>query len=157
VTRWALGALVLLGLVLGLAAVPSAQRPDPTVTDSTAIESPRFQAVDVYLDSESPVAAYQLEVRVVAGDATIVGVEGGTPPLDAPPYYDPAALAGGRIILAAFDTAATLPPGHQRIATVHFREQGPPATYHVELTTAGDGDGQRRDATASIEARKGTP
>ena len=155
--RWALGALVLLGLVLGLAAVPSAQRPDSIATDRPAAESPRFQAVDIYLDSETPIAAYQLEVRVVTGDATIVGVEGGTAPLDTPPYYDPAALAAGRIILAAFDTTATLPPGHHRIATVHFREQGSPVTYHAELTTAGDSDGRRCAATVSTEARKGTP
>lgn len=156
--RWLLGALVLLGLVAGLAAVPSAQRPDaPGTEHHPTAEAPRFQAVDIYLDSETPIAAYQIEVQVITGDATIVGVEGGTPPLDAPPYYDPAALAGGRIILAAFDTAATLPPGHHRIATVHFREQGGPVTYHAELATAGDAEGQRCSASASIEARKGTP
>src|SRR5262249_39121012 len=96
------------------------------VTAARAVESAegpiRFRPVHVYVDpAGAPLAAYQLEI-VVDGNAMIVGVEGGEHPAFArPPHYDPAALAGGRIILAAFDTGTELPTQRTRVATVHMR------------------------------------
>src|SRR5439155_1207563 len=70
----------------------------------------RFRTVAVYVDAgQAPLAAYQVEITVgdTAPTAKIVGVEGGSADaFRAAPYYDPAALQGGRIIIAAFTTEA---------------------------------------------------
>jgi len=116
----------------------------------------RFQSYDVYVDAaDDAVAAWQIEV--VAGDgATIVGVEGGEPECwRAPAYYDPAALKGGRIILAAFTTEPGPPRGRVRVARLNFMLSGEVALeaeviaaaapggtripIRVELTPKGDG------------------
>src|SRR5690348_13106857 len=79
----------------------------------------RFRPVHVYVDAGgTPLAAYQIEI-VVDGNAQIVGVEGGEHPAFAlSPHYDPAALASGRIIIAAFNTGPDLPSQRTRVATV---------------------------------------
>lgn len=80
-----------------------------------------FTAVDVYVDSPRPLAAWQLEIRT---GATIVGVEGGElKPWTEPPFYDPKALQGGRIVLAAFTTEAAPPGGRIRVARLHLLER----------------------------------
>lgn len=112
----------------------------------------RFRPVHVYVDSDgAPLAAYQIEI-VADGDAKIVGVEGGEHGAFAlPPHYDPAALAGGRIILAAFDTGSDLPTGRTRVATLHLREAGPvEPSYHATLQIAGGQDGRPIDATVEL-------
>lgn len=121
---------------------------------SAAAETVRFRPVDVYVDSGAqPLAAYQVEIT--ARGATIAGVEGGDPPAFAePPHYDPAALQGGRIILAAFDTGSDLPHGRTRVATLHMRESGS-ADYEIKLTAAATAAGVRIDARASVEPREG--
>jgi hypothetical protein len=96
----------------------------------------------------TPIAAYQVELVVRSGDATIVGVEGGTSEgFREPPFYDPRALAGGRIVLAAFDTRTSLAPGRHRVATLHLRE-AEPSTYALELLAAAAPDGS--PATADV-------
>jgi len=80
----------------------------------------RFQAIELFVDSgDTPLAAWQIELTVA--DASIVGVEGGAtaPWLDAP-RYDPEALTGGRIILAAFTLTENAPAGRLRIARLHI-------------------------------------
>ena len=117
----------------------------------------RFRPVDVYVDpAGTALAAYQIEI-VVDGNAKIVGVEGGDhPAFAAPPHYDPAALAGGRIIIAAFDTGSDLPTQRTRVATVHMREAGPvEPTYHATLQIAGGPDGRPIDATVDLVADEG--
>jgi hypothetical protein len=116
----------------------------------------RFRPLDLYVDSAGqPLAAYQVEI-VADGDAIIVGVEGGDPPaFAAPPHYDPAALASGRIILAAFDTGTDLPSGRTRVATVHMRESGPQPRYHATLKIAGGPDGRPIDATVELVPDEG--
>jgi len=83
----------------------------------------RFAPVHVYLDSgRKPLAAYQFELRATTGTIKIVGVEGGEhPAFKEAPYYDPAALAKDRIIIAAFNTGRDLPKGRTRIATIHLQ------------------------------------
>lgn len=124
------------------------------VCGNAAAEAVRFRPVDVYIDSGGePLAAYQVEIT--ARGATIAGVEGGDPPAFAePPHYDPAALQGGRIILAAFNTGGDLPRGRTRVATLHMRETGN-SEYQIKLAAAANAAGARIDATASAEPREG--
>jgi hypothetical protein len=105
---------------------------------------------------DAPIAAYQVELVVRSGDATIVGVEGGT--VDGfrePPYYDAAALAGGRIILAAFNTKVSLSPGRHRVATVHMREAGAAPVYELRLVAAAAPDGSAAVADIDLVSGKG--
>lgn len=113
----------------------------------------RFEAVDIYVDSgDVPLAAWQFELAAETGDVKIVGVEGGEHPAFAePPYYDPAALKGGRIIIAAFSTGADLPTGRTRVARIHVRVAGAAVPeYVVKLQTAGSRTGERIEASAAL-------
>src|SRR5262249_15132754 len=91
-----------LALLLTLAAAPPA--------------GPRFRTIPVTVESATPLAAYQVEITTAG---RIVGVEGGDAPFDAPPYYDPAALAGGRVIPAALSTERALAAVGGRVALAH--------------------------------------
>ncbi len=106
----------------------------------------RFQAVHVSVDTgEQPLAAYQLDLRATTGNVRIVGIEGGEHPAFAdPPYYDPAAIQGDRVIIGAFSTAraGSLPVGRTRIATIHVRVTGDrQPEYEAELSVAATADG----------------
>jgi hypothetical protein len=135
-------------LLLGLA---------PSSTHATT--QARFRPVEVWVDSgDTPLAAYQLEISA-DGDAEIVGVEGGaTAPFADPPRYDPAALQGGRIILATFSTASGLPRGRTRVATLHVREPGNRAPeYRASLVAAATADGRSIPATVQLVPSQGDP
>jgi len=112
-----------------------------------------FRAIDVYVDSGStPLAAYQLEFSVTNVPTTIVGIEGGSPkPFREPPFYDPKAMQGERVIIAAFSTEAPehLPSGKTRVATIHIVTTGNarPA-FALKLQTAADSKGKRISASA---------
>ena len=118
----------------------------------------RFVPLHVILDSgEQPLAAYQVEIAVSRGSAEIVGVEGGdAAPFNAAPYYDPAALKSGRIIIAAFNTGAELPHGRLRVATLHMQERGgtPPA-YSARIIAAASSGGRRIPVTVTLERSRG--
>ena len=91
-------------LLAVLLAVPiGAQQGQVYDTSSSEI---RFVPVDVYVDpAGAPLAAYQFELKTVAGAVEIVGVEGGEhEAFSEPGYYDPAALKNNRIIIAAYST-----------------------------------------------------
>ena len=136
-------ALVATALLL-IAAAVHADRPEPGPV--------RFRPVHVYVDpAGTPLAAYQIEI-VADGNAKIVGVEGGEHrAFFEPPHYDPAALTGGRIIIAAFDTGSDLPTQKTRVATIHMREAGTTEpTYHATLQIAGDQDGSVIPATVEL-------
>jgi hypothetical protein len=118
----------------------------------------RFRPLDVYVDSGTrPLAAYQIEVAVVSGRGEIVGVEGGEhQAFRAAPYYDPAALQGGRIIIAAFSTSADLPTGRTRVATLHMQESRTELPdYQAKLMVAASIDGHRIEAVASLKRAQG--
>jgi hypothetical protein len=124
-------------------------------TQPVAAAAPRFVAVDVFVDSgPTPLAAYQVEftgTTAAGGSVTLVGVEGGAhPALAAAPYYDPKALAGGHIIIAAFTTAADLPSGKTRVARLHLRVEGATPNYAATLVTAGDAAAKPIPATVSV-------
>ncbi|MBV8881376.1 MAG: hypothetical protein JO332_15530 [Planctomycetaceae bacterium] len=104
--------------------------------------APRFVAMDLYADTGGkPLAAWQIELTCDPSQATIVGVEGSGAQ---GPYYDPAALQGGRIILASFSTDAALPAGRVLVARVHLQETGSPV-YTPTLMAAAAPGGERLD------------
>jgi len=83
---------------------------------------------------------------------TIVGIEGGSSKaFREPPFYDPKAMQGERVIIAAFSTEAPehLPSGKTRVATIHIVTTGAarPA-FELKLQTAADSAGKRISATA---------
>jgi hypothetical protein len=140
----------LLGLALAGAAFAQEGAPQA--------ERTRFEAVDVYVDSgKVPLAAWQFELAAESGNAIIVGVEGGEHAAFAePPYYDPAALSKGRIIIASFSTGDDLPVGRTRVARLHMQVTGDtPPDYAVRLQVAASKDGERIDATASVTQGEG--
>jgi hypothetical protein len=107
-------------------------------------EPVRFEAVAVHVDcGDAPLAAYQLDLRVRG--AKIVGIEGGEHAVfAAPPYYDPAAMQGERIVIADFTTAPveTLPTGRTRIATIHVMVEGADdVEFEAELAVCATADG----------------
>lgn len=107
----------------------------------------RFTAVDVWIDTPRPLAAWQVEIRT---SAPVVGVEGGEPTAYAePPFYDPRALQGGRIVLAAFTTDPAPPAGRIRVARLHLRETGP-AELSSKLVAAAAPGGARLDAKLEL-------
>lgn len=119
--------------------------PDPVV---------RFAPLHIYLDSGNrSLAAFQFELKAATGQIEIVGVEGGEhKAFSEPPYYDPAALAQDRIIIAAFNTGHDLPTGRTRIATIHLQITGDTEpTYELNLTVAGDEDGNEIPAKITFE------
>ena len=113
----------------------------------------RFAPLHIYLDSgNKPLAAYQFELRA-AGQIKIVGVEGGQhEAFKEAPYYDPAALANDRIIIASFNTGRELPKGRTRIATIHLQIIGDAEPdYQLKLIVAADADVNEIPAKISFE------
>lgn len=123
---------------------------------SIAKTSVRFAPLHVYIDSgSSNLAAYQFELKPTAGQIKIIGIEGGQhKAFKEAPYYDPAALANDRIIIAAFSTGSDLPKGRSRIATIHLQILGETEPeYELELTVAADADA--KEILAEISYEKG--
>lgn len=123
----------------------------------------RFAAVDVYLDSAEPVAAWQFELGDRNGIMKVVGVEQGDSPAYArAPYYDREAVRLGeadRIIVADYSLAdvVELPSGRVRVATVHLMlSGGDDADFNVFLVTATTYDGVVTDARISFDVRTGS-
>lgn len=124
----------------------------------TRIKSPRkldttgnrFVAVDVYVEAgDRKLAAWQVEIGT-DDRAAIVGVEGGEPAAyREPPTYDPAALQGGKIVLAAF-TKGDAPTGRVRVARLHLMESVK-VDLVGKLTAAGAPGGARFDAKVTLE------
>ena len=105
----------------------------------------RFDAVHVFVDSGTmALAAYQLSLRATTGNVRIVGIEGSDHhAFSNPPYYDPIAIQGDRVIIGAFSTADvdSLPTGRTRIATIHVQITGGQAEYDAQLTVSAGVDG----------------
>jgi len=122
----------LLILALALAALPAQE------------SEVRFTAYDVVLDTGGkPLAAYQFEVSCDPAHGKIVGVEGGAKPhYSEAPYYDPAALQGGRIVLAAFTTEPDAPAGKVLVARLHMQETGPVLLAPKVVVAAPPGGGR---------------
>ena len=121
-----------------------------------------FTTVDLFVDSDTPVAAWLVELTERRGAMQIVGIERGD---DAtfrdPPFYDRVVLERGatdRIVLASFSVsdAAQLPRGKVRVARVHVRTTGAAEPdYEARLVAAGTADGRQIDAQLSLETQTG--
>jgi hypothetical protein len=125
-----------------------------TVDYSTAQSGVHFAPLHIYIDSgNKSLAAYQFELKATAGQIKIVGVEGGKhEAFKEAPYYDPAALAKDRIIIAAFSTGSNLPKGRTRIATIHLQIIGDAEPqYELKLTVAADADAKEIPAEITFE------
>lgn len=122
--------------------------------DMAAEAGVRFAPLHIYLDSgDRSLAAFQFELEATTGQIEIVGVEGGKhKAFSEAPYYDPAALAQDRIIIAAFHTGQDLPKGRTRIATIHLQIAGDAEPqYELKVTLAGDADGNEIPAKITFE------
>lgn len=154
-------------VAVAFAAGCAADRDAPVAEDrfaaSAVVRAPddelpvRFVPYAVELEvGREPIAAWQVEIAVKSGSATLVGVEGGTAAgFREPPYYDDAALMGGRIVLAAFSTNAHLGRGRHRVAVIHVREEGPAPEYEIRLVAAGAVDGSPAVAGIDLVSAKG--
>lgn len=114
----------------------------------------RFASLPVYIDSgNSALAAYQFELKTTKGQIKIVGLENGEAPAFAnPPYYDPAALAHDKIIIAAFNTGNNLPTGSTRVVSLQLQIIGDTEPqYQLDLTVAADADGNKIPAEITID------
>jgi hypothetical protein len=145
-----------IALQVGAPTAAQTANPDPLPVAG----APAFTAVELWIDSgDQSLAAYQLEFkpRGAAGTVKIVGIEGGDHALFAePPYYDPRAMQGERVVIADLATAPAhaLPKGRFRIATIHVQVEGNVAPeYDVVLSAAADADGT--PIHADIQLRTG--
>ena len=126
----------------------------PEQDDLAGNERVRFTPLHIYLDSgQRQLAAFQFELKAIAGQIKIVGVEGGEhAAFQEPPYYDPAALTNNRIIIAAFNTGTDLPTGETRITTIHLQVIGDiEPEYQLDLTVAADTDGSEIPAEITFD------
>ena len=143
--------LIILTSVLVIVPVLARQSAQDQPVDEPRV---RFSPLHIYIDSGNrPLAAYQFELKATAGQIKIVGVEGGRhKAFKEAPYYDPAALAKDRIIIAAFSTGNELPKKQTRIATIHLQIIGETEPeYELKLTVAADEDGEEIPAQISCE------
>ena len=123
-------------------------------TYETISDDVRFEWVDVFVDpGDATLAAWQAEIVTEAGDVKIVGVEGGEPAaFRNAPYYDPAALANDRVILAAFSTGKDLPMGRSRVARVHVRVAGKETPrFAIKNVLAASADGNEIQASGTVQ------
>ncbi len=114
----------------------------------------RFTYVDVMIDPKGqPLAAWQLEFTAEVGQISLVGVEAGDGPAYAkrPPYYDPAALAGNRIILGDYSLDLNLPKTKTRVARLMLEIRGDTKPQYVtKLIAAANADGKTIPVELSI-------
>lgn len=153
-----------LAIIVVVVAILAIGCPRPTETPSEALRyeskglegNVRFTPVHIYLESEEEgIAAYQVEIVAVSGDAQIVGVEGSeNPGFEKAPFYDPSALMGGKIVIAGFSTDTSLPRGKKRVATLHMRESGKrDVIYEIRTIAVADEDGSPIWARASARGK----
>src|SRR5262249_31529056 len=128
---------------------------DRATAPSSAI---RFRSVDIFVDPQGkPLAAYQIEFTGESESVKLVGIEGGAhAAFKEPPYYDPAALAHNRVILAALNAADDLPTGKTRVARLHLeisnlQSEISDLKLSTRLITAATSDGTKIAALVSSE------
>ena len=140
-----------LPIVLMLSALAGAQERTTTTPTSSAA---RFTSVELFVDPHGDaLGAYQVEFVADPARVTLVGIEGGEHPAYAqPPYYDPKALSGNRVILAALSTASDLPAARTRVATLHLRVAAghDQPTYQAKLEVAGNREGKPIAADVTV-------
>lgn len=142
---------LLTALVLLLATNHAAPRQSvPQDDDSLTM---RFETVDLVLDPRGQaLAAWQVRLVDPSGRARVVGIEGGEDPAFAePPFHDPRALAGGALVLAAYDTSGAGPDAPTRIARLHLAVTGSaPVDFDVTVEVAASPNGPVDGATCRL-------
>ena len=136
-------ALTVLAILGAIAATPGRPAEDLPVA---------FRTLDVYMDPlGAPLAAWQVEVACRDGEGRIAGVEGGEDHRYAgAPWYDPAALQAGRIIIGAFSLDEGTPSGRTRVARLHLIEAGGPGRYDARVMAAAAEGGRRIEAKVDL-------
>lgn len=122
--------------------------------DEPERQTPRFEALDVYVDSgDRPLAAWQMELVTDTPGIEIAGIEGGEhAAYQKPPYYDARAMRQNRVVLASYDDGDELPTGNSRVARVHVQIAGAGlCEYRVKLSAAASADGERIPAEITLE------
>jgi hypothetical protein len=149
-------ALLLIALAMILGAI--AQAPAPVPAQARA---EHFMVVDVLVETgPQPLAAYQIEITAtnLDGAVKIVGIEGGEmAAFRNPPYYDPTAMQGDRVIVGAFSTAPAeqLPQGSVKIAAVHCLVPGDSTpVFRAKPAAAAAHDGQPISIQVNVKERK---
>jgi hypothetical protein len=124
---------------------------------AAAPSASRFTAVDVMIDPKGqPLAAWQLEFAAETGDISLVGVEAGEHPAYAkrPPYYDPAALAGKRIIVGDYSVDPDLPKTKTRVVRLMLEIKGDAKPQYVtKIMAAANADGKSIPVDVSLVAK----
>lgn len=119
-----------------------------------------FMAVDVYVQSDQPLAAWQFEFSDQNKATRIVGIENGDSRVFHPaPYYDRDALARGdaeRVVVADYSLAGRreLPTGRIRVATLHLMVSGD-TDFASSLIVATTHGGKSIEAEISVEISAG--
>lgn len=159
---WVLLIAIDVCLITFSSAQDSADKPNVTKpqVQTVELEAPananngiRFEAIDVFIDSaDRSLAAWQLELQSTQNAIEIVGIEGGQhAAFSEPAFYDPQAMNGNRVVLAAFSTAKELPTGKTRVARIHIQCQGRNVTeYKTSLIVTADADGKAIPGKLSI-------
>ena len=119
----------------------------------------RFAALEIYVVSTEPVAAWQFELSETSGQMRVVGVENGeSAAFGEAPYYDLAAVSEGaadRIIVADYSMrpAGELPSGRSLVATIHIQLEGTAEPdYVLNLIAAGGANGERIQASIDFDS-----
>jgi hypothetical protein len=152
--------LFILSILVTLALIPThaglgAEGNDAEPKPATKPQSgSKFTHIDLYLDPKgAPLAAWQLEFTAEVGNVSLVGIEAGDHAAYStkPPYYDPAALAGNRILLADFTLDPNAPKEKIRIARLMLEVKGDAVPqYATKLITAANSEGKRITAELTV-------
>lgn len=157
-TARALASVVLLlcaGVAVGAGARPRIPVQDP---DAAGARTETFVAYDVFVDAGgSSLAAWQLELEFAS--AKLVGIEGGDAMAfrDAP-IYDPAALQGDRVVLAALADGGVrdLVSGRTRVARIHvLAVEGDGNPRAARKVVAADEQGQHIEVDVQVRRHRG--
>ncbi len=146
-------------IIIGILVCVLAAAVDQSPTTSRAIApvGAGFSTVDLFVDSgNQPLAAWQMEFKATAGRVEIVGIERGDDKnFQDPPYYDPAAMSGNRVVVGAFNITDRLPVGKIRVARLHLHVSGgEKPVYAVNLIVAGNKEGKPITAQGSFALGK---
>ena len=116
-----------------------------------------FYPLYVYVDSgDRRLSVYQFELLYDAEAITIVGIEGGTAPFDEAPYYDPAGMDEGRIVIGSFTTDEDPPRGRVLVAVLHvMQERTERRERGARLVLTAGPDGEKFEAAIDIFREEG--